>query len=800
MEMMKSKGGWLRNGRQATPGRLNELRHVIYKDQEHTFAESKSNISLMVKDGLLKENIDGEAIEWVYERIHARNQAWNIIIHLSDGAPVDDSTLSVNPANFLTDHYRKATNFVYERPDTNIYAISLQHKNKTWVFNDSVTLTNDFDGSNLDALCDHVSNIEVPTGLPQGSLASETNTLSTTVTTQVGQLISLFWEDSSIVSHKNFRLLSDDLKTSIYDFFDENKEEISWELQSAIMNFVLGGNPEEVSRKMEVILDISFCKKWMLWSEKVAYRSLEDFYRYDYVASVRDSDMVVYESFIEWYKLHGSEVFTILNALVNIKNPDFVARLTHRIITVFHTRSEEDKHILEWAKRCGDRETLEFYESLKTDEEKDVFIWQLLRTMDDVNWLGCSFDSMTFCILYKAGINKAYIAGLKTFFTPKNESNVKMLKMWKELLGLDSKHVWAYFQARNKLFEKQIEVWAPFEALYFSQRDHEDAERLNEVLRWYEHQQFFLEYFREDVISQINQLPEDIFQALLENKDIMSLLNMLKSGEFLELKPYFDNPYFIAVLRNTKEKLNKKVFNFLLIFAKKWEFFELDENFLKWEQIIAYLGETLGVEQVLKWFQEKRKIDNDLLQPLTFLLWKTEFFDKSKMRLVKWREQEFLGVDAVHVTMLQLIYDLDILHYGRLDEFDEDILKNAYGFFRGIIDNKHAILSSCMKQSKSKIERAITKVTEYLERISEYQKVFLQSEAKVLFTEKKDREEHDSEYWDMDKFLTISQEEFHKIYSGLAKKVWSSQKVEEQSLLQEMNAMRDVLNKIRAWR
>ncbi|MEM6374243.1 MAG: cobaltochelatase subunit CobT, partial [Pseudomonadota bacterium] len=100
------KGGlareaWLNDGRPGQPGRLNDLRHIIYKGADAPWRRARPNLGLMMKEGLLKENIDGEALEWAHRRMAARPEARKILMVISDGAPVDDSTLSVNPANYL---------------------------------------------------------------------------------------------------------------------------------------------------------------------------------------------------------------------------------------------------------------------------------------------------------------------------------------------------------------------------------------------------------------------------------------------------------------------------------------------------------------------------------------------------------------------------------------------------------------------------------------------------------------------------------------------------------------------------
>ena len=102
----QSRERWLAQGRPQAPGRLNDLRHIVYKSSDAPWRRVRDNLGLMMKEGLLKENIDGEALEWAHQRMLARREARKILMVISDGAPVDDSTLSVNPANFLEKHLR----------------------------------------------------------------------------------------------------------------------------------------------------------------------------------------------------------------------------------------------------------------------------------------------------------------------------------------------------------------------------------------------------------------------------------------------------------------------------------------------------------------------------------------------------------------------------------------------------------------------------------------------------------------------------------------------------------------------
>jgi len=139
------KGGlarekWLAEGRPQTPGRLNDLRHIIYKSADAPMRRTRSNLGLMMKEGLLKENIDGEALEWAHRRLVARPEARKILMVISDGAPVDDSTLSVNPANFLEKHLRDVIGLVERRRLVELLAIGIGH-DVTRYYDRAVTIT-----------------------------------------------------------------------------------------------------------------------------------------------------------------------------------------------------------------------------------------------------------------------------------------------------------------------------------------------------------------------------------------------------------------------------------------------------------------------------------------------------------------------------------------------------------------------------------------------------------------------------------------------------------------------------------
>ena len=139
------KGGqarerWLAAGRPGQPGRLNDLRHIIYKGADAPWRRVRENLGLMMKEGLLKENIDGEALEWAHRRMMARPEARKILMVISDGAPVDDSTLSVNPANYLEKHLRDVIAMVQRRQMVELLAIGIGH-DVTRYYERAVTIT-----------------------------------------------------------------------------------------------------------------------------------------------------------------------------------------------------------------------------------------------------------------------------------------------------------------------------------------------------------------------------------------------------------------------------------------------------------------------------------------------------------------------------------------------------------------------------------------------------------------------------------------------------------------------------------
>ncbi|CDX23209.1 Aerobic cobaltochelatase subunit CobT [Mesorhizobium sp. ORS 3324] len=126
------KGGqarekWLKDGKPPNPGRLNDLRHIIYKSADHPWRRARRNLGLMMREGLLKENIDGEALLWAHNRLIGRPEQRKILMMISDGAPVDDSTLSVNPGNYLERHLRAVIELIETRSPVELLAIGIGH-------------------------------------------------------------------------------------------------------------------------------------------------------------------------------------------------------------------------------------------------------------------------------------------------------------------------------------------------------------------------------------------------------------------------------------------------------------------------------------------------------------------------------------------------------------------------------------------------------------------------------------------------------------------------------------------------
>ncbi|WP_374547875.1 cobaltochelatase subunit CobT [Rhodoblastus sp.] len=136
----QAREAWLQAGKPLNPGRLNDLRHIIYKSADAPWRRARKNLGLMMREGLLKENIDGEALDWAHRRLMARPEQRKILMMISDGAPVDDSTLSVNPGHFLERHLRQKIEEIETRSPVELIAIGIGH-DVTRYYRRAVTIT-----------------------------------------------------------------------------------------------------------------------------------------------------------------------------------------------------------------------------------------------------------------------------------------------------------------------------------------------------------------------------------------------------------------------------------------------------------------------------------------------------------------------------------------------------------------------------------------------------------------------------------------------------------------------------------
>ena len=123
----KSRERWVEAGYPANPGRLNDLRHIVYKSADVPYRQSKRSLGLMMRKGLLKENIDGEALQWAHARLMQRPEHRKILMMISDGAPIDDSTLSTNPGRFLEKHLRHIVSVIERQEEVELVAIGIAH-------------------------------------------------------------------------------------------------------------------------------------------------------------------------------------------------------------------------------------------------------------------------------------------------------------------------------------------------------------------------------------------------------------------------------------------------------------------------------------------------------------------------------------------------------------------------------------------------------------------------------------------------------------------------------------------------
>ena len=162
----QSRERWLAAGKPGAPGRLNDLRHIIYKSADAPWRRARRNLGLMMREGLLKENIDGEALLWAHNRLIGRSEQRRILMVISDGAPVDDSTLSVNPGNYLERHLREMIDLIETRSPVELIAIGIGH-DVTRYYRRAVTIVDaeQLGGAMVDKLAELFD--EPPSALPQ---------------------------------------------------------------------------------------------------------------------------------------------------------------------------------------------------------------------------------------------------------------------------------------------------------------------------------------------------------------------------------------------------------------------------------------------------------------------------------------------------------------------------------------------------------------------------------------------------------------------------------------------------------
>ncbi len=134
-----SRKAWVNQGSPLNPGRLNDLRHIIFKSADDNFRKARKSFGIMLREGLLKENLDGEALAWAHQRLSKRNEERKILIVISDGAPVDDSTLSTNHSNFLDNHLRQIINTIETQSNVELLAIGIGH-DVTKYYSKSITI------------------------------------------------------------------------------------------------------------------------------------------------------------------------------------------------------------------------------------------------------------------------------------------------------------------------------------------------------------------------------------------------------------------------------------------------------------------------------------------------------------------------------------------------------------------------------------------------------------------------------------------------------------------------------------
>src|SRR5579883_1970417 len=169
----QSREAWLQAGKPAQPGRLNDLRHLIYKSADAPWRRARKNLGLMMREGLLKENIDGEALDWAHQRLLGRPEQRRILMMISDGAPVDDSTLSVNSGNYLERHLRYVIDEIENRSPVELIAIGIGH-DVTRYYRRAVTIVDaeELGGAMTEKLAELFDENAAPVPPPTRSVAS----------------------------------------------------------------------------------------------------------------------------------------------------------------------------------------------------------------------------------------------------------------------------------------------------------------------------------------------------------------------------------------------------------------------------------------------------------------------------------------------------------------------------------------------------------------------------------------------------------------------------------------------------
>ena len=149
----ESRKRWVEDGKPENPGRLNDIRHIIFKSADTSWRRGQKNFGLMLREGLLKENVDGEALIWAHDRLARRQEQRKILMVISDGAPVDDSTLSTNPNNYLDLHLRQVIHSIETQSPINLIAIGIGH-DVTRYYQKAVTIhrAEELGGAMLDQL------------------------------------------------------------------------------------------------------------------------------------------------------------------------------------------------------------------------------------------------------------------------------------------------------------------------------------------------------------------------------------------------------------------------------------------------------------------------------------------------------------------------------------------------------------------------------------------------------------------------------------------------------------------------